>query len=180
MNEENRTKKTIQTSDIHTVFIGIGSNIAPEDHIRKAVGLLSAKCTLLEVSPVYESPAAGFEGDNFLNLVIKISTPLSLARLHEELRTIEDLSGRDRSGPKFGPRTLDLDVLLYDELVSDRPTIPHGDIIKYSFVLRPLADIAGGKYHPTLKKTYSQLLEELDPEPKNLDLRDLKFFHHRR
>ena len=132
------------------VYIGIGSNIDRETNVRAAVTRLQALGTGMRVSPVYESAAYGFEGENFYNLAVGLDTELPPDALTAALRDIEDAHGRLRDRPKYSSRTLDLDLLIYGDLVrhDDAVNVPRRDITRCAFVLRPLADIAGEVSHP--------------------------------
>jgi 2-amino-4-hydroxy-6-hydroxymethyldihydropteridine diphosphokinase len=106
--------------------------------------------TLERVSAVYESKAYGFAGDNFYNLAVRLATELAPGVLVLRLREIEDRHGRSRHVPRYSPRTLDLDLLLYGDMICHDATldVPRRDILTCAFVLRPLADIAGDCVHP--------------------------------
>ena len=132
------------------VFVSIGSNIDRENSIRGAVRELAAHYAPLTLSPVYESKAHGFEGDNFYNLVAGFDTAEPIERIKETLSHIESRFGRNRRENRFSARTLDLDLLLYDDIVrhDSRVNLPHPDIRRYAFVLRPLAEIAPDLRHP--------------------------------
>ncbi len=149
---------------MHHVFVSIGSNIDRAKYICSALDALQENFAELHCSPVYESEAVGFEGDNFYNLVVGFKTDLTLPELAKKLRAIEDANGRDRSAPKFSARTLDLDILSYDNLRGNFAGIvlPREEITRNAFVLKPLADLAGQALHPELKKTYEQLWQEFD------------------
>lgn len=151
-------------------FVGVGSNIDREHNVRSAVGMLRKRFGSLLVSPVYESPAVGFDGDPFLNLVVRFDADIAPLALSTELLAVELAHGRRREGERFGPRTLDLDLLLYgDTVLKDGALhIPHSDILDYSFVLRPLADIAPGMRHPELGKTFAALWQAARPSPGSL------------
>lgn len=131
-------------------YIGVGSNIDRETNIRSGMQELQALGSVDRVSPVYESKAYGFEGENFYNLAVCLATDLVPAILVERLRHIEDRHGRARQVPRYSSRTLDLDLLLYGDMVchDDKLDIPRKDILTCAFVLRPLADIAGACRHP--------------------------------
>ncbi len=146
------------------VYLSLGSNIEPERHLRAALDALAVQFGPLSLSPVYESEAVGFAGENFYNLVAGIDTELSVGQLAEHLRAIEHLNARCRSGEKFAPRTLDIDILIYGDQVGsvDGIELPRGEILKYAFVLRPLADIIPDERHPVVGRRYRQLAAELD------------------
>lgn len=145
-------------------FVSIGSNINREHAIRAGVGELQATFGELLISDVYESRAHGFEGGNFYNLAVGLETAMPPADLIRTLHAIEDNLGRQRGRPRFASRTLDLDLLLYDDLIchEDDLDIPRRDILEFAFVLRPLADIAGERRHPELGTTFSQLWSGFD------------------
>lgn len=132
-----------------TVFVGIGSNVEPEQHVRAAVQRLRQRFGTLQISPVYRNPAVGFKGDDFLNLAVAFETAAGAAEVHAALDAIELQCGRVRGGPRFAPRALDLDLLLHGELVAESPLrLPRPEILKYAYVLKPLADLAPERPHP--------------------------------
>ncbi len=132
------------------VYVSIGSNVEREQNIRGAVNKLREHFGELTISPVYESEAVGFVGNNFLNLVVGFDSDLSLAEITKLLHAIERKHGRVRGDGKFSDRTLDLDPLLYGDLIDHYPpnNVPRHEISHYAFVLRPLSDIAGDARHP--------------------------------
>ena len=144
------------------VHVGIGSNIDRENSIRGAVRELAAHYALLTLSPVYESKAHGFEGDNFYNLVAGFDTEESIEHIKETLSHIESRFGRSRRENRFSARALDLDLLLYDDIVrhDSQVNLPHPDIQRYAFVLRPLADIAPDLRHPETGLTCARMWEQ--------------------
>lgn len=146
------------------VFISVGSNVDPEFHAREAVRLLREKFGKLVISPVYETEAVGFDGDDFLNFVVKFSTDHDVKSLDAVLDDIEESCGRDQDSPRFAPRTLDLDLLLFDDVVMNSGDIrlPRREILKYAFVLAPLADIASGVRHPETGKTFADHWRQFD------------------
>lgn len=148
------------------VWVSAGSNMQREAHITSAVHALRERFGPLVVSPVYETVAVGFSGDAFLNLVIGFDSDEPPAELHRTLRDIEDRNGRLRDGPKFGPRTLDLDLLTYGDQVGDAggKHLPRDEIARYAFVLAPLADVAGDELHPELGVTYAALWQQWQKE----------------
>ncbi|UPW19375.1 2-amino-4-hydroxy-6-hydroxymethyldihydropteridine diphosphokinase [Agarivorans sp. TSD2052] len=155
------------------IFVGIGSNIERERYIRQGVEALEARFGRLTLSPVYESPALGFDGPAFYNLVAKFSSPLSLQAVFDAIKGIEFEHGRAMDAQKYSSRTLDIDILLYNHLVVDIPcTLPRAEITKSAFVLKPLADIAGSMIHPTINKSYMQLWQDFDHPSQVLTLVD--------
>lgn len=141
------------------VYVSIGSNIEREDNLRGAVAKLREQFGELDLSPVYESEAVGFSGDNFLNMVAGFGSELALADIIKALRAIEKKHGRVRGGQKFSDRTLDLDVLLYGDLIDHYPPhdVPRHEINQYAFVLRPLSDIAGDARHPETGERFADM-----------------------
>lgn len=141
------------------VYVSIGSNQDAADNVRRCVDALRAEFGALDCSPVYVNPAVGFAGDDFLNLVVGFDTARDIPSLKSWLRAREDAQGRVRGADRFAPRTLDLDLIAYgDEIHADPPAVlPHPDILKYAFVLKPLADLAPHAYHPLARETYATL-----------------------
>jgi len=146
------------------IYISIGSNIDPARNVRRALAALRREFGPLALSPVYESEAVGFAGDNFLNLVAGAGTTLPAQAVAARLHAIEDAHGRDRSGPRFSSRVIDLDLLLYDSLVLDTPglVLPREEILDNAFVLRPLADLAPELVHPVAGRTMAELWADFD------------------
>jgi 2-amino-4-hydroxy-6-hydroxymethyldihydropteridine diphosphokinase len=146
------------------VFVGIGSNIDRENNIHGAVRELTARYGALEISPVYESQAVGFDGDNFYNLVVGFNTSDTLDNIKQSLSRIEQQFGRQRQAKRFCPRTLDLDLLLYGDVVQhdEHTKLPHPDIEHYAFVLRPLSEIAPDLRHPETGLPYRKMWEQFD------------------
>lgn len=142
------------------VYVGIGSNVEPEQHVAKAVDLMRARFGRVTLSPVYKNKAVGFEGDDFLNAVAGFETGLAVPELKTALDGIEVRCGRERGAARFAPRTLDLDLLIYGDTVDEALRLPRKEILRYSFVLKPLADIAGSERHALAGKTYAELWAE--------------------
>ena len=145
-------------------WISVGSNIERERNIRGALQDLEALFGELVISPVYETEAVGFEGDAFFNLIIGIDSDRSPTELHRLMHEIEQRHGRQRGGEKFSSRTLDLDVLTYGDEMRDEDSrhLPRDEILKYAFVLAPLADVAADELHPELGETYGSLWKRYD------------------
>lgn len=152
------------------IYISIGSNINPDENVKQAVKVLREHFNELDVSPVYESEAVGFEGSNFLNLVVAASTELDVYETNTLLHNIEDEYGRDRSGPRFSSRTIDLDLLLYDDAVVHESglEVPRDEILQNAFVLWPLADVAAEVIHPQQGKTMAELWQAFDKSSQKL------------
>ena len=142
------------------VFVGIGSNVEPKKHIHAAVKLLRDRFGHLHLSPVYQNPALGFEGDDFFNLVAAFDTALDAEHLEALLKEIEMRSGRTRETRRFTPRAVDLDLLLFGDKVSAHPRLPRPDVLNYAFVLKPLADLAPSHRHPLTGQTYAHHWQE--------------------
>lgn len=159
------------------VYVGIGTNIDRERNLRSGLHTLQERFGPLTLSALYEGRAIGFEGDNFYNLAAAFDTGLEVRAVAAALRDIEHCHGRPAHIAKFSARTLDIDLLLYDDLVIDEPDLrlPREDIVKYAYVLRPLAEIAAGVRHPVNGKTIAEIwrgFENVDgdlwPAPLNL------------
>ena len=145
-------------------YISIGSNIDKELHITASLRALEQQFGALIVSSVYESEAVGFSGDAFHNLIVGFDSDLEVKAVAKQLRQIELDNGRTRDSQKFSARTLDLDLILYGDLIiSDgRLQIPRDEIEKYAFVLEPLAEIAPTGIHPVSGVSYADLWENFD------------------
>ena len=131
-------------------YLSLGSNMEAERNLASAVSALRARFGALVLSPVYRTAAIGFEGADFLNSAAVIDSDLDPLALNDWLHALEDAHGRDRSGPRFSDRTLDIDIVLYDDLVMQGPgnlRLPREEL-KHAFVLLPLADIAPDKIDP--------------------------------
>ena len=147
---------------IQEVFVSIGSNIDASNNMEVVKDHLSIFNEIC-FSSVYRTPAEGFEGDDFLNCVCKFETSESPHQLRQILKNIEKAMGRTVSQKGMSNRVIDLDLILYGDLVTNDATfdIPSSDIEKYRFVLEPLAEIAPEKFHPTLKKSYKNLFRSI-------------------
>ncbi|WP_295887641.1 2-amino-4-hydroxy-6-hydroxymethyldihydropteridine diphosphokinase [uncultured Thiohalocapsa sp.] len=144
-------------------WISVGSNVDRKRSIRGAVADLRRHFGGLVISPVYETAAVGFEGDAFYNLVVGMDSDQSVAAINQTLRDIEDAHGRVRGPKKFAPRTLDLDLLTWGDAAGtiDGCALPRDEILKYAFVLKPLADVAPTERHPETGQTYAALWEQM-------------------
>jgi len=149
-----------------TVFLGLGSNESAEENLRLAITELRSRYGDLTLSAVYQSVAVGFDGADFLNLVVRLESEDSPLDICEEIELIHDLAGRVRGCDKWESRPLDIDLLLYNDMVQDeRPVrVPREDILQFSFVLRPLAEIAPDQVHPVTGKTYLEHWQSYDAQ----------------
>jgi len=152
------------------VFISIGSNIDRERNIRGALRALNDVYAPLTLSSVYESEALGFEGDNFYNLVAAFNTDEAAGEVRARLTHIEIAHGRLRYGSGWHSRTLDLDLLLYGDHIVHEPglDIPHVEIDKNAYILRPLAEIAPELRHPESDITYARMWDSFDHKHQKL------------
>ena len=139
------------------VYVSAGSNIEPRSNLEAACEALNQCYGPLELSPLYQSPAEGFSGPDFLNLVAGFRTQESPALIRKRLADLEAQAGRDRSAGKFSSRTLDLDLLLYGNRVNAALKLPHPDIERYAFVLKPLSDLTPHLRHPATGTPISEL-----------------------
>lgn len=146
------------------VFVGIGSNMDRERSVRAGVAELKQAYGEVQLSSVYESDAVGFDGDAFYNLVAAFDTEDSVEQVVANLAGIEDRHGRLRSGERFAPRTLDLDLLLFgDEIITtEKYHVPRDEIPRYAFVLWPLAEIAPDMKHPETGESFAQMWDKFD------------------
>jgi 2-amino-4-hydroxy-6-hydroxymethyldihydropteridine diphosphokinase len=146
------------------VFVAAGSNVAPQEHMALATCELARAFPDVRFSPWYQNRAAGFEGEDFTNLVAAFTTELGVDELLVALRIVEALCGRPREAPRWAPRTMDLDVLLYGDLVCQRPglTLPRPDLLVRAYMLGPLADLAPDLVHPSAGVTIGELWRRFD------------------
>lgn len=146
------------------VYVSIGSNVERTAHVRAGVAELRDRYGELALSDVYESAAVGFAGDDFYNLVAGFDSDEAPLEIVRALRDIEDRHGRVRGGERFSARTLDIDLLLYDELVLKSPALvlPRAEITRHAFVLGPLAQLAGDLVDPASGRTYKELWTAFD------------------
>ncbi|WP_243048086.1 2-amino-4-hydroxy-6-hydroxymethyldihydropteridine diphosphokinase [Dyella sp. RRB7] len=156
------------------VYLSLGSNREPKRYLAAALVELRERFGELAVSPAYRSQSVGFDGADFINLAVGLDTDLSPEALNDWLHALEDRHGRRRDVPRFSDRTLDVDIVLYDDLV--RQGEGHLDIprkeLRHAFVLKPMADIAPQLVHPVSGRTMAALWaafpvdsEPLVPEP---------------
>jgi 2-amino-4-hydroxy-6-hydroxymethyldihydropteridine diphosphokinase len=144
------------------VYVAAGSNVEPEKNLARALDELEQAFGTLAISPAYRNKAVGFEGPDFINLVVGLRTVDAPAQVKQTLERIEALCGRPHNSPKWGSRSMDLDILMYDQVVSDAPglILPRPDLLRRAFMLKPLADLAPGLRHPTQHRTIGELWAE--------------------
>jgi len=145
------------------VYLSAGSNIAPERYLKMACQQLESEYGELMLSSVYQNAAVGFAGDDFLNMVIGFSTNEKPELIVKRLESLHDKAKRNRNSDPFSSRTLDVDLLLYGDLVrGGTPKLPREDIEKYGFVLGPLAEVAPELRHPVSGMTMSEIWDGFD------------------
>jgi 2-amino-4-hydroxy-6-hydroxymethyldihydropteridine diphosphokinase len=146
------------------VYVAAGSNVEPERNLHAAKQQLERYFPGVRFSSWYRNAAVGFEGDDFINFVAGFATTLSVHAVVERLHAIESLCGRPRDAPKWASRSMDLDVLLYGELICDEPklSLPRPDLLKRAYMLGPLAELAPEVAHPTEGLTIGELWQRFD------------------
>ena len=153
-----------------TAYLSLGSNVSPDKNIQFALGQLSQIFGETVSSSIYKTKAVGFEGSDFLNLVVKIETGLDPEKLIDRLHGIEEMTGRITGTKAFNDRTLDIDVLIYGDYINPDLNIPRDEILMYGFVLEPLAELNPEGLHPiemvTFIELWSRLKENLDASEK--------------
>ena len=154
------------------VYIGIGSNIERDTNVRAAVQALRKRFGSVALSSVYESRPIGFEGENFYNLVAACDTNESPEAIVAILHDIERQLGRQRNASQLASRTIDLDLLLYGDLVRDDAAlrVPRPEVTGYACVLRPLCELAPEARHPGNGETFNMLWSRFDKATQPLSL----------
>ncbi len=140
-------------------YLSLGSNVLPERNLASALRALRERFGALLASPVYRTTAIGFDGPDFLNAAAVLDSDLGVHELNDWLHALEDAHDRDRSGPRFGDRPLDIDIVFFDELVTEGAgnlRLPRPEL-KHAFVLKPLVDIAPDFIDPLSGKTLAEL-----------------------
>jgi 2-amino-4-hydroxy-6-hydroxymethyldihydropteridine diphosphokinase len=140
---------------LNKVYLNLGSNIEPEKNMRQAIQLLKERTNVQAVSAVWETESVGYEGANFLNMSAVLYTEFDAEALKEQvLRPIEIQLGRVRDGNKNSPRTMDIDIVLFNE------TIHNMETWKYAFIFVPLAELIPTFVHPFENKDLSQVVKQ--------------------
>ncbi len=148
----------------HKHYLGIGSNTNRRENINSCLQHLKNSFSAHEISPMYRSPSYGFSGHDFYNLVVKIESVFNPHQLKSWLIKLEDLHGRDRLKPRYSNRTLDIDLLISDDLIfdDDQIQIPRREVLHRKYVLKPLQDIAPDLVHPVAQKRLAVLWQALN------------------
>jgi 2-amino-4-hydroxy-6-hydroxymethyldihydropteridine diphosphokinase len=146
------------------VFVAAGSNIEPLRNLKAALAGLERSFAPLLVSPAYRNKAVGFEGDDFVNLVVGFKTNDPLERVRARLQEIEADCGRPRDAAKWAPRSMDLDILLYGNEIRNEPglVVPRPDLVKRPYMLKPMCELAPNLTHPTLHRTMCELWDAFE------------------
>lgn len=150
------------------IFVGIGSSINKQENIRLGIQALQTEFGALTISSTYESEPVGFKGGNFYNLVVAFDSSLSPQALISKFKQLETQQGRPQKTQKFAPRTLDLDLLLHDQLIDSSIDLPRAEILSNAFVLQPLSELAPNLKHPIVNKSYQVLWDNFPKEKQKL------------
>jgi len=142
------------------LHLNIGSNQNRRINIRLALNKLESNFTDITVSSLFESPAEGFVGSNFYNVGVNAKTKNNIYEVVDILHDIENLLGRDRSLPKFSSRIIDLDLVLFNDAIDEDLKVPRRDILKYAFVLAPVAELNPEDIHPQKGISFLNLWKE--------------------
>lgn len=144
------------------VLVAAGSNVDPHANLRRALDVVARHYPGLRRSSAYQNASVGFAGRDFVNLAIGFETADDVRAVMVHLHEAEAACGRPRNAPKWAPRTMDLDVLLYGSLVCDEPglVLPRPDLLRRAYMLGPAAEIAPDTVHPTLGVTLAELWRE--------------------
>jgi len=147
----------------HSIYISLGSNIEPSSNLQQAITVLNKTLIGTRVARIYQCPAVGFAGADFFNTVLFGKTPLTVSGVVSWLRSIEEEAGRDRSQPPFSSRELDLDLLLYDDIVLQGETLqlPRDEVLRHAFVMQPLVELAPNLIHPVKRQPLHLLREQM-------------------
>lgn len=153
-----------------TLALSIGSNIDAQSNIRAALDALNLEFDNIRSSKTYESLAVGFDGDNFLNLVVLADTDKGLADVTAVLKRLEDELGRDRQQVRFSGRTMDIDILLYgDESgMCCGIELPRPEVTENAYVLQPLSELLPDTLHPATGLSYQKLWQDYDKSKQQL------------
>ncbi|MBI9047805.1 MAG: 2-amino-4-hydroxy-6-hydroxymethyldihydropteridine diphosphokinase [Anaerolineaceae bacterium] len=141
----------------HSVYLVLGTNIEPEKNTIKAIKQLTRHCIILKRSSTWETIAVGSKGPNFLNTALLIETELSAEQFKAEvISEIENQLGRIRTSDKNAPRTMDIDIVLYDEQLLDK------NLWKKAFVAIPMAELIPQQKHPSMNLTLEEFIRQFE------------------
>jgi 2-amino-4-hydroxy-6-hydroxymethyldihydropteridine diphosphokinase len=145
-------------------YVSGGSNLDAEKNLVIAASALKARHPGARFSRCYRNQAIGFDGPDFINFVVELPVGGNPALLKGELECVETLCGRERHAPKWAPRAMDLDILLFGDVVQDTPglVLPRPDLLRWGFMLGPLAELAPGLLHPLQARRIGDLWHEFD------------------
>lgn len=145
-------------------YVAAGSNVRPRASLLRALALLGGEFPGLRASQAYSNAAVGFEGDDFINLVVSFPADIPTEDLLDRLKATERTCGREPGAPKWGPRTLDLDLLLHGDRVGrvGGKSLPHPDLLTRAWVLGPLAELAPALMHPVARERIDDLWRRFD------------------
>jgi 2-amino-4-hydroxy-6-hydroxymethyldihydropteridine diphosphokinase len=145
-------------------YVAAGSNVRPRASLSRALALLGREFPGLRASQAYSNAAVGFEGDDFINLVVSFPADILTEDLLDRLKATERTCGREPGAPKWGPRTLDLDLLLHGDRVGrvGGKSLPHPDLLTRAWVLGPLAELAPALMHPVARERIDDLWRRFD------------------
>jgi 2-amino-4-hydroxy-6-hydroxymethyldihydropteridine diphosphokinase len=146
------------------VYVAAGSNVEPEKNLARACREIAQTWPDVIFSRAYRNKAVGFDGPDFINMVLGFQSDDPVETVLKRLRDIEVICGRPRNSPKWASRAMDLDVLLFGSRVekTDDYTLPRPDLLKRPYMLGPMAEIAPAVMHPTLHKSIAELWREFD------------------
>jgi 2-amino-4-hydroxy-6-hydroxymethyldihydropteridine diphosphokinase len=147
---------------VSILHLNIGSNQDRRKNIRSALDQLDIFFEKIKVSSLFESPSEGFEGKDFYNVGVNVETNKNASEVLDILHKIEDSLGRNRVLPKFSSRIIDLDLVIYDDMIDEKINVPRKDILKYAFVLAPLLELNPDGIHPEKRVSYLNLWEEFE------------------
>ena len=146
------------------IAVSIGSNLEREHSVRQALIALREVFGELAVSPVYESPAYGFEGPDFYNLAVVFEATVDVHTVREMIQEIETRLGRAKADKRFDSRMLDLDLLLYADAVlyDDGLDVPRRELLQHGYILKPLVDLLPGMRHPVIGESFARIWANSD------------------
>jgi 2-amino-4-hydroxy-6-hydroxymethyldihydropteridine diphosphokinase len=157
------------------VIVAAGSNVEPVANLRRALEVLAARYPRLRFSRAWRNAAVGFEGEDFVNLAVAFDTDDDLPGVLAQLHAAEAACGRARNAPKWAPRSMDLDILLYGARVCDEPglVLPRADLVRRAYMLGPAAEVAPRTVHPTLGRSLAELWSNFPREAHPMRVVDL-------